>query len=248
MKAVNELWLGPRCFLVKAQHLPARLNQRPGVTVLVARGADLLVEIEGQKTRPRRAHLLAPEVKRRFSHPQPHFSLTLEPGHRLYGSYLKWAREGGAFEHGSEVLERVERVRVLEAWLVAALKAHRRPIAALDARLVELLALIEDAGDTTPRAERIWQQFRASHSGSQSQWSRWLQAQVGLSLRKLLLGRKLREAMNHIGSGSDATTIAHEVGFADSSHLSRLSARTFGVGPRLARDRKILQVSRLRDL
>lgn len=247
MKAVNELWLGPMCFLVKAKHLPARLNQRPGVTLLVARGADLSVEIEGEPARPRRAHLLAPEVKRRFTRPQPHFSLTLEPGHRLYGSYLKWAREGGLFEHGAEVLEHVEKVGVLEAWLVDALKAHQRPIAAVDGRLVELLTLIENAGDGTPRAERIWQQFRASHQGSQSHWSRWLQGQVGLSLRKLLLGRKLREAMNHLGSTSDATTIAHEVGFADSSHLSRLSARTFGVGPRLARDRKILQVSRLRD-
>ncbi len=248
----NALWLGTDCFLIKAVGFPARVNQRPGVTVLVSRGAPLNLVMVGRGRLRADAVVFAPEVERRFAVPQPHFSLTLEPGHRLYRSYLQWAREGAAFEvlaANTPSLERVERTSSLNAWLEAGLRRAQRPVLAPDPRLAVLLGMVAAAeGEApAPRAEEVWREFRARFSGSQSRWSRWLQAEAGLSLRKVLLGRKMRRAMNLVGSPHDATTIAHEVGFADSSHLSRLALRTFGVGPRLARNRKILQVWFMRD-
>ncbi len=258
MTAQNELWLGRRCFLVKALNVPARTNQRPGVTLLLARGQRLSLELNGRGPLRGVAFLLPPEVPRRFSYSQPHFSLTLEPGHWAYASALRWARDctspGSrtaalqlrALSASRATLESLDHADALEGWLRTALRRARRPVVPTDGRLEALLDLIDEAGTLTPTAEEVWGRFRLQHAGSQSHWSRWLHAELGLSLRKVLLGRKLRQAMNLLLLGGSATTVAHEAGFADSSHLSRLTERTFGLGPREANDRKILQVFELR--
>ena len=73
------------------------------------------------------------------------------------------------------------------------------------------------------------------------------QEELGLPLRKLLLWRKLRRALESLIAPQAATQVAHAAGFADSAHLSRICLRTFGLRPSQANDRKILQVSRLAD-
>jgi Helix-turn-helix domain len=249
---LNELWLGPRCFLVKAVALPARTNQRPGVTLLAARGSCLRLLVDGLGEVAGHAFLFAPEVERRFLAPQPHFSLTLEPGHPYYLRCLTWARRGPsaralrAVGRLAAALESVERVQQLDDWLHTVVTLGRVPAPPTDTRLEFLLRLVDEGDAETPlRAEHLWRRFRSRYPGTQSQWSRWLQQTIGLSLRKVVLGRKLRQAMNRLGTGHDATTIAHHAGFADSAHLSRLTVRTFGVVPREAKNRSVLHVRSL---
>ena len=52
---------------------------------------------------------------------------------------------------------------------------------------------------------------------------------VGLPFRRYVLWRRLRRAAELLSSGADATTSAHEAGFADSAHFARTIKATFGV-------------------
>ena len=64
--AINHLAIGRACFVVRAGSLPNGYNQRPGMTLLLADGEPLELEIDGQSVVSADAWLLAPEIRRRF--------------------------------------------------------------------------------------------------------------------------------------------------------------------------------------
>lgn len=66
--------------------------------------------------------------------------------------------------------------------------------------------------------------------------------EVGISLRQYLLWVKVRKAAELFGSGHSLTTVAHQVGFADSAHLSRTFQRFFSWKPSFLSNRKLLHV------
>lgn len=90
--APNQLLIGKSAFIVRAQSLPNGYNQRPGMTLLLADGEPLELEIDGLPAATSEAWLLAPEIRRRFLRPQPHTSITVEPSHPSYLRMLRWAR------------------------------------------------------------------------------------------------------------------------------------------------------------
>lgn len=245
---VSEILIARHSFLVRAQSLPTGFNQRPGVTLLLSRDAPLNVEIQGRGVMTGNAFLLIPELKRRFVGRQPHYSITIEPGHLDYGRWLAWARTVPANAGFPDVaaghrqlLEALHTEGEFDAWLGALLDLHQRPPERGDERLLALLALMDGSSDEVT-AESIWRQFRERYPGSQAHYSHWLQERLGVSLRKMLLWRKLRKAMCAVLSEDNVTHTAHEAGFADSAHLSRICSRTFGLRPSDANNRKILQV------
>ncbi len=56
-------------------------------------------------------------------------------------------------------------------------------------------------------------------------------AQVGVPLRRYVLWRRLRVALERALAGDSLTVAAHGAGFADSAHLSRTFRDNFGVAP-----------------
>ncbi|MET1076871.1 MAG: helix-turn-helix domain-containing protein [Pseudomonas sp.] len=64
---------------------------------------------------------------------------------------------------------------------------------------------------------------------SLSQLQRLFGAQVGLSVRRLVLWRRLRLALRLALDGAPLTAAAHGAGFADSAHLSRTVRAMFGI-------------------
>lgn len=251
--ATNQLLIGRACFIVRARSLPNGYNQRPGMTLLLADGEPLELEIDGQSVVAANAWLLAPEIRRRFVCPQPHISITVEPSHPAYARLLHWARECPGSTHRIEVavedqnrLAEVATQQALDAWLDSLLTQNHQPLAAPNPRLDHLLALVKDA-DIEISAEQIWQSFRLRYPTTQAHCSHWLQGSIGIPLRKLLLWQKLRRALEALSSAQGATEVAHAAGFADSAHLSRICLRTFGLRPSQANDHKILQVNRFPD-
>jgi AraC-like DNA-binding protein len=250
--AINHLLIGHACFIVRAGLMPNGVNQRPGMTLLLADGEPLELEIDGRSV-VADAWLLAPEIRRRFVRPQPHVSITVEPNHPAYVRLLRWVRLSQGAAHRFEV-EEVKRAqlaeltmqRAFDAWLDDLLDSNHQPAATANPRLEYLLALVQDAGIETS-AEQIWQAFRLRYPSTQAHCSHWLQDSIGLPLRKLLLWQKLRRALEAASGTQGATEVAHAAGFADSAHLSRICLRTFGLRPSEASDHKILQVNRFSD-
>lgn len=246
----SHLLIGEACLIVRAQALPNGYNQRPGITLLAAAGsAPLTLEIEGQ-TATADGWLLAPELRRRFTRPQPHISITLEPGHPTYARLLAWARQHPHHHRplhsdaGIAALTRLADEQALVCWINRLLDRHQQPAALPNPRLAHLLSLLR-AADTDATAERLWQAFRQHYPGTQAHHSHWLQHSIGIPLRKLVLWRKLRRALEMLSDNRPATEVAHAAGFADSAHLSRICLRTFGLKPSQASNHKILQVQRL---
>lgn len=67
---------------------------------------------------------------------------------------------------------------------------------------------------------------------SESQLHRRFQQDLAVSLRGLVLWRRLREALVQVIDGHTLTTSAHAAGFADLAHFSRSLRRMFGVHAR----------------
>lgn len=247
----SQLLIGDNCFIVKAHVLPNGYNQRPGMTLLLSTGrTPLELEIEGQLVRAS-GWLLAPELRRRFIRPQPHTSVTLEPGHSIYSGLLAWARMSPFKFQSLEDPVSIERLANagnqldLESQLSQLVEQHCQTTPPVNTKLVYLLSLVDEAEEDEATAESIWRTFRLRYPSTQAHCSHWLQDCLGIPLRKLLLWRKLRRALEMLSDAKPATEVAHAAGFADSAHLSRICLRTFGLKPSQANDHKILQVSRL---
>ena len=96
-----------------------------------------------------------------------------------------------------------------------------------DSRMVQALEAIDDS-----LIGKVTQDVIARAAGmSKSSFTKLFRASVGMPLRRYVLWRRLNIAVATIGAGSDATTAAHQAGFADSAHFSRTMKQTFGVSP-----------------
>ena len=122
--------------------------------------------------------------------------------------------------------------------LVEAVRACRVPLA-LDARVERALAEVDASLSSAVSAREL----ASSVQLSLSQLVRLFGAQIGLSIRRLVLWRRLRLAITLVFEGQTLTYAAHSAGFADSAHFSRTMRATFGV--RADRSLRHLQLRRL---
>jgi AraC family transcriptional regulator len=77
-------------------------------------------------------------------------------------------------------------------------------------------------------------------SASESWLTHHFRAAIGVPIRRYVLWRRLRMAIEIALAGSTLTDAAHQAGFADAAHLSRTFRENFGVSPSFlfsARDR-----------
>jgi AraC-like DNA-binding protein len=94
-----------------------------------------------------------------------------------------------------------------------------------DTRLVDALADIDAMLYDRISAAALAQRVQLSLS----QLERMFSAHIGLSVRRLVRWRRLRLALQLALAGQTLTHAAHDAGFADSAHFSRVMREMFGV-------------------
>lgn len=203
----GALWLARDFCLIDGASGDARPHAHYAHQVLLARQAPLKLLVEGE---PVSGQAVLVESMREHA-------LTL-PGQALVAIYAEplafapqalLAMLAGA---GTELNTLAER-----------LLAAPRP--ALDARLQRALDEVDEL-----LADKVSAQALASRAClSLSQLERLFGEQVGLSVRRLVLWRRLRLALRLALEGQPLTQAAHGAGFADAAHFSRTMRTTFGI-------------------
>jgi AraC-like DNA-binding protein len=104
-------------------------------------------------------------------------------------------------------------------------RLHAAPRRLLDSRIARALEAVDEL-----LAEKVSAaELARTACLSLSQLERLFGEQVGLSVRRLVLWRRLRLALALAMAGEPLTHAAHAAGFADAAHFSRTVRSTFGV-------------------
>lgn len=176
--------------------------------ILLAGDGDWVVETEAGIRRGPRMLLASFQPHAIVAAPAQGSTVWLEPGHVDLQQL-----QAGLWDLSTDphvllpCLHRLTATAPLDRRLQAAL-------AELDARLPERVAAADIAD--------------AAHL-SESQMHRRFRQDLAVSLRGLVLWRRLREALVRVIDGHTLTASAHSAGFADLAHFSRSLRRMFGV-------------------
>lgn len=87
--------------------------------------------------------------------------------------------------------------------------------------------LLEDTIAAPPRIDALGAQIGLSRFALMRQFKR----DYGVTPYAYVLRRRVEEAKRRIACGGDIAAVAHELGFADQAHLTRLFKRTVGITP-----------------
>lgn len=94
-----------------------------------------------------------------------------------------------------------------------------------DARLTLVLSLIEEKPD-----RKISVPVLADAAGlSESRLQHLFKEQIGISMKRYMLWKRMIDGINFAIKGSDLTTAAYEAGFSDAAHMSRTFKEMFGI-------------------
>ncbi|WP_350446978.1 AraC family transcriptional regulator [Pseudomonas solani] len=203
----GALWLARDFCLIDGASGDARPHAHYAHQVLLARQAPLQLLVEGE---PVSGQAVLVESMREHA-------LSL-PGQALVAIYA----EPLAFAPQALLALLADAGTDLHA-LAERLLAAPRP--ALDARLQRALDEVDEL-----LADKVSAQALASRAClSLSQLERLFGEQIGISVRRLVLWRRLRLALRLALEGQPLTQAAHGAGFADAAHFSRTMRTTFGI-------------------
>lgn len=178
--------------------------------LMLAHDGELRLMVDGKQVQGRR--LLVPSMQ------QHAFIESGQPMLALYAEPLSFRLEHLQAWQGEAPTEPQALVEHLRHW----------PRPALDRRVEQALlgidALLLEKVDAVDLASRV--------RLSLSQLERLFGDQVGLSIRRLVLWRRLRLALAMVLRGSNLTDAAHAANFADSAHFSRTVRSMFGIQAR----------------
>ena len=203
----GELWLGSDYCLLSGTVGITRSHAHYAHQILIAAEGEVQALIEG---RWHRSRVLVIESGREHAIVQAEqFAIT------LYAEPL-------AFE-----LQTLYQCCLAAGPHLAHLVAHIEalPRRTLDPRLVKALERIRAVDDDALPADLL----ASAASLSVSQLERLFGASLGISVRRLVLWQRLRQALKLALQGSSLTEAALAAGFADSAHFSRSMRRQFGV-------------------
>lgn len=203
----GELWLGEDFCIVAGTTGHARPHAHYAHQLLMAREGEVNALIDDQ---PQQAALLVIASNQRHAildSNQRAVTLFAEPLAFELAELERLCRQVGADLQGLESgLRRLPR-RQLDPRLEKALQRIR----ALDEGALPAQALAETASLSLSQLERLF-------SGT-----------LGLSVRRLVLWQRLRQALRLAMAGDSLTSAAIAAGFADSAHFSRSVRSQFGI-------------------
>lgn len=203
----GRLWLARDYCLLDGHSGDTRLHAHYAHQLLLARSGELQVFSDGQLKQNQRLLLPSMHEHAFIEAGQPILALYLEPFSFRLEQLQHWLHDAPA--------EPQALIEQLQHW----------PKPALDVRveqaLQEIDQLLQEKIDASELAARV--------RLSLSQLERLFGDQVGLSVRRLVLWRRLRLALALVLAGSNLTEAAHAANFADSAHFSRTVRSMFGI-------------------
>ncbi|WP_448681758.1 helix-turn-helix domain-containing protein [Pseudomonas nicosulfuronedens] len=203
----GELWLGADFCLVAGTTGHARAHAHYAHQLLMACDGEVRALIDEQ---PQQAALLMIASNQRHA--------ILDSNQRAVTLFA----EPLAFELAD--LERVCRQAGPDLHSLAA-GLRELPRRELDPRLAKALQRIRALDDGALPAQVLAEEA----SLSLSQLERLFSGSLGLSVRRLVLWQRLRQALRLAMAGSSLTSAAIAAGFADSAHFSRSVRSQFGI-------------------
>lgn len=128
--------------------------------------------------------------------------------------------------------------RALGDRIVRALAGRGPAAGPLDARVHEIAGFLRQALPADVHVEDLARRVGLSPPRLMHLFTE----QVGLSMSRFLLWQKMRRAVSQVNAGRSLTDIAHDCGFADSSHLTRTFQAFYAVKPSVLLDSSYVQV------
>ena len=226
-------------FLFSCEGMEAARTERYTATLLFATSEqDIDVELAGRRQQVQIA-VLKPFVRKTLhAHGQPFVSVGVNPTHSRYRAFTRLEEPGyismprrffPALDERLQALRAGElgapQARLLFDQCIEAVTQLLPPLRPMDPRIEHVTALL--ARDHHQPLDRLAESaclsyYRMSHLFSQ---------EMGLPLRQYLRSLKIHAAARCIGAGMTLTATAHEAGFTDSAHLSRVWTKAFGRPP-----------------
>jgi AraC-like DNA-binding protein len=226
-------------FMFSCDGMTAPRTERYSATMLFATSDDEVeIEVDGQRQRVQIAVLKPFVPKALHAAHQAFVSIGINHTHPGYRAFTRMAAPGFASLPRSVFPELAPRLEALRAGVLDMAQARGvfeqcieavtrllPPLRPLDPRIAQVTALL--ARDHRQPLDALADQaclsyYRMSHLFSQ---------EMGMSLRQYVLSLKIHAAARCIGAGLSLTATAHEAGFTDSAHLSRVWTKAFGGPP-----------------
>jgi AraC-like DNA-binding protein len=108
-----------------------------------------------------------------------------------------------------------------------------------DKRIIKALNYLDKKSEKIVSLKKLAEQVFLS----ESRFIHLFKHETGITFRRMQLWIKITKAMQLFENNKNFTKIAHEVGFADSSHFSRTFKENFGIKPQFFKNSKFVQVS-----
>ncbi|MET0335150.1 MAG: AraC family transcriptional regulator [Rhizobacter sp.] len=226
-------------FMASCEGMVAPRTERYTATLLFATSdEDIEIEVGDRRQRVQIA-VLKPFVPKAMHAPnQPFVSIGLNPTHAKFRAYTRMATPGYAAMPRSLFPTLVPKLQALRAGELDAAHARNAYEQCIDA----VTQLLPPLRPIDPRIERVTAMLARDHRQpldaladaaclSYYRMSHLFSHEMGLSLRQYVLSLKIHSAARCIGQGMSLTATAHEAGFTDSAHLSRVWSKAFGGPP-----------------
>ncbi|TGL03162.1 AraC family transcriptional regulator [Leptospira bouyouniensis] len=178
------------------------INSNCNHKLIGRKGKQIVISIENASNHSRAFHALLGE--------NPYREINIDP--KLIQTIESDAKEN---KNLSIVLEKI----------ISHLNIEFNKVNKIDERIKKILNIIENVEEKKISVKKLAAQVALSESRIQHLFK----IQIGMSIKKYLLWKRLVDGIHMITSGKDFTEAAYEAGFADSAHMSRTFKQMFGI-------------------
>lgn len=235
----SQVWVYADGFMASCEGMVAPRTERYTATLLFATtDEDIEIEVDNRRQHVQIA-VLKPFVPKAMHAPhQPFVSIGLNPMHPKYRAYTRMATPGYAAMPRSLFPLLTPKLQALREGVLDGTHARR----VFEQCIETVTQLLPPLRPIDPRIERVTAMLATDHRQpldaladsaclSYYRMSHLFSHEMGLSLRQYVLSLKIHSAARCIGRGMSLTATAHEAGFTDSAHLSRVWTKAFGGPP-----------------
>jgi AraC-like DNA-binding protein len=258
LSAPTAIFVWPGHALYVGPALEAGAHAHHALQISIALGGTLAVAIDGGTWRRVAGMVIAPDVRHRIRAAGGLAQVYLDPEddacrwlRQAVGAAGGRTLAAGALAGVQPALARARRPAGTRD------DARRAATAVLDAVAAALGATPANAGDrgsqraTAPaprpidgRVRRVLRRLRTAPGRpvpladlaadarlSPGRLGHLFRAEIGIPIRRYVLWLRIIAAIERMAAGRSLTAVAHDAGFADSAHLSRVFRRTFATAP-----------------